>query len=158
MRWAERAFALGMVALGAIVLLGTRSIEFGSGYDRIGPRFFPYGVAAGLGTIGSWLALRPPPRAQGYDEDGAPVVAGGPLNWASLGYLGLAFVLQLALLDRAGFVIAGSLQFILVARAFHSRRPVRDALVGVLLCTTVYVAFSRGLGLTLPAGVLEGLF
>jgi putative tricarboxylic transport membrane protein len=156
MRWPERVFALGLVALGVIVLVGTRQIEFGSGYDRIGPRFFPYGVAAGLIAIGIWLTFRPPPRS-GFDEDGVVGSGGGPLIWVPLGYLGLAFVLQLLLLDRAGFVIAGSLQFILAARAFHSRRPLRDAIVGIILCATIYVAFSKGLSLVLPAGILEGL-
>lgn len=156
-RWAERAFTLGIVALGAIVLLGTRHIEFGSGYDRIGPRFFPYGVGIGLVALGAWLTLRPPPRSQGLDEDDATGMDVGLLNWTSLAYLGLGFVLQVLLLERAGFVITVSLQFVLVARAFHSRRPLRDALVGVILCTTIYVAFSKGLSLTLPGGVLEGL-
>ena len=156
--WAERALTLGIVALGVYVLLGTRDIELGSGYDRIGPRFFPLGVGAGLIVIGGWLLAWPPRhRAASSEEDGA-VIEPLRLNWTPIGYLSLALVLQLWLLDRAGFVIAASLQFLLVARAFHSRRPVRDALVGVLLCMTVYVAFSRGLGLTLPAGVLEGLF
>ena len=156
--WAERALTLGIVALGVYVLLGTRDIELGSGYDRIGPRFFPLGVGAGLIVIGGWLAAWPPRhRAASSEEDGA-VSEPLRLNWTPIGYLGLALVLQLWLLDRAGFVVAASLQFLLVARAFHSRRPVRDALVGVLLCATVYVAFSRGLGLTLPAGVLEGFF
>jgi len=64
-------------------------------------------------------------------------------------------LLNLALLERAGFVIASSVQFWLAARAFHSNRPARDAVVGVLLSAIVYFAFSRLLGLTLPAGILE---
>jgi len=45
--------------------------------------------------------------------------------------------------------------FWLVARAFGSRRPARDAVVAVLLSVLVYQAFTRGLGLTLPSGVIE---
>ena len=50
-----------------------------------------------------------------------------------------------------------ALQFWLVARAFRSRRPGRDFLIAVALSLIVYLAFSRGLGLPLPAGILEGL-
>jgi putative tricarboxylic transport membrane protein len=80
------------------------------------------------------------------------------LNLRPLGFLGLALVLQLLLLEKAGFVIACTVQFVLAARAFHSRRPVRDLMIGFILCVSVYVAFSMGLGLPLPLGVFERAF
>ena len=80
------------------------------------------------------------------------------INWLALGYLGLALLLNLVLLERAGFVISASLLFWLVARAFHSRRPARDAATAVLLSVLVYFAFTRGLGLILPLGIFNRLF
>ena len=80
-----------------------------------------------------------------------------PLNWVPFGYFAAAFVLFIVLLDRAGFAVGAALQFWLVARAFRSRRPARDFLIAVALSLTVYLAFSRGLGLPLPAGILEGI-
>jgi putative tricarboxylic transport membrane protein len=59
---------------------------------------------------------------------------------------------QAALLRPAGFVISSAVLFVLVARAFGSRRVVRDVLVGLALATAVFLAFSRGLGVTLPGG------
>jgi hypothetical protein len=49
-----------------------------------------------------------------------------------------------------GFVLASSLQFWLVTQAFGSRTRLRDALVAIVVALTVYLAFSRGLGLALP--------
>jgi putative tricarboxylic transport membrane protein len=46
---------------------------------------------------------------------------------------------------------------VIVARAFHSRRPARDGVVGLLLSVVTHLAFARGLGLNLPPGILEGL-
>ena len=114
-------------------------------------------MAAGLIFLGGCLvvgALQVGSRPQKLSEAAAPPE---PLNWVSLGYLGLALLLNLALLDRVGFVIACSVQFWLAARAFHSKRPARDAIVAIVLSATVYFAFSHLLGLTLPAGLFENL-
>lgn len=164
--------ALGIASVGIVLLAGIPQIGVGAGYDRIGPRFFPYIVAGGALIVGAWLSMTGGPVAAGHYQE-APIAGSdfrraaeaGPddseapdvdesLRWRSLAYLALAFVSTLALLDRAGFVIAATLQFWLVTRAFGSRRPARDAAIAALLVLAVYVLFSRGLGLRLPAGVL----
>jgi putative tricarboxylic transport membrane protein len=145
------AIAAGVVGLGALALLGISDIGFGAGYDRIGPRFFPYVVGAGLVILGLAMAVsagrRQPPRI----ED-RPLA---PLTLRPLAFIAVGLLLYLVLLERAGFIIASSTQFWLVARAFHSQRPMRDAVAAVVLAVSVYIVFSDGLGLTLPAGVLE---
>ena len=50
-----------------------------------------------------------------------------------------------------------SMQSWLVARAFRSNKPIRDALIAMLLAITTYYAFSRGFGLSLPAGILADI-
>lgn len=155
---AELSVALGVVALGVFVLSGISTISAGAGYDRIGPRFFPYGVASGLILLGGSLLVSLVRRRRASRETAARVAVAPRLDWMPLGYLGLAFLLFLALLERAGFIVASSVQFWLVARAFHSKRPVRDGAVAALVSAVIYVAFSRSLGLTLPSGVLESLF
>jgi putative tricarboxylic transport membrane protein len=64
---------------------------------------------------------------------------------------GLVFFV--ALLNAAGFVAAGTILFACTASAFGSRRWLRDALVGVTLCSTVYIAFTYGLDVSLPRGL-----
>jgi putative tricarboxylic transport membrane protein len=66
-------------------------------------------------------------------------------------------VLQMVLVKPAGFVIASAVLFVAVAYAFGSRRLALNAAFGLVLCTVTYVAFTRGLGLVLPAGVLGTL-
>ena len=62
--------------------------------------------------------------------------------------LGLAlFVMSITF---AGFIAAGTLLFVCTASAFGSRRWLRDALVGLTLCTAVYGIFTYGLGVALP--------
>ena len=68
--------------------------------------------------------------------------------------MALGLVAFVALLNVAGFVAAGTVLFLGTASAFGSRRWLRDALVGLALCAAVYVTFTHGLGVTLPAGAL----
>jgi len=154
----ELALAAGVAMLGGFLLLGVSRIRFGAGYDRIGPRFFPYAIAAGLILLGGWLAVGAFRKKKVPQPSGATAETHPPLQWAPIGYIGLALILNLVLLERAGFVIASAVQFWLAARAFHSRRPIRDAIIALALSTVVYVAFSQFLGLSLPAGPLESLF
>ena len=148
---AELAVAAAAIALGVFVFSGSSSISLGSGYDRIGPRFFPYSVALGLVLSGALLARgawrRTPPKAEAHH----------PTHWPALGLLTLGLGSSLLLLERAGFILTSAVLFWLVARAFESRRPIRDAVIGVLLSVFVYAAFTRGLGLVLPGGFLGSL-
>ena len=150
--------ALGVAALGVCLAVGSTGISLGTGYDRIGPRFFPYLVAIGLVMLGSWLAVAAIRGNRAKPAAGENAEPNLRINWQALGYLGLALLLNLVLLERAGFVISSSVLFWLVARAFHSRRPARDATVAVLLSLLVYFAFTRGLGLILPLGIFNRLF
>lgn len=151
-RSADTALGGAAVSLGLVLAVGTLAIGAGFGYDRIGPRTMPYGVALGLLLLGGAL-LVPALRRQAESA----VAASAPLQWKALGILALAGALFLLLAGRAGFILAASLLFWLVARAFGDHRPLRDAATAVLLSIVVYAAFARGLGLALPAGPLETL-
>ncbi len=150
--------ALSALALGLFVLVGSFSIDLGAGYDRIGPRFFPYLVAAGSFFSGALLlkeASRPASRSRPSRPWTGDIAsrAGGSVAFT----LGLALAASVLLLERAGFVLTAALLFWLVARAFASQRPLRDAAVGLALSAASYLAFTRGLGLSLPRGLLGGL-
>jgi putative tricarboxylic transport membrane protein len=73
-----------------------------------------------------------------------------PVHWRAFGFLTASFLLLVVMLEPVGFVLASSLQFWLVTQAFGSRTRLRDGLVAVVVALTVYLAFSRGLGLALP--------
>ncbi len=118
-----------------------------------GSMVFP--VAIGLGTlVVAAMLLFERRRAP------APVVAGASstINRKAVTFLAAGLGLNLILLEPAGFVPASSVLFWMTARGFGSRRPIRDAVVAVMLSTLLYVTFSRGLGVALPAGALGCLF
>ena len=153
--------------LGVFLGAGSFGIPLGVGYDRIGPRFFPSLVAAGLVLLGVLLATaalrrgnaniaeRRTAEEQTHGTKSVPWLPDGDAtNRRALGFLAAGLLLCLALFERGGFVMASSGLFWVAARGFGSRRPLRDAVIAVGLSVVVFLAFTRGLGLALPVGVL----
>ncbi|MDW5330195.1 tripartite tricarboxylate transporter TctB family protein [Plantactinospora sp. KLBMP9567] len=76
------------------------------------------------------------------------------VRWLPPVLLGAALLGYVLLLGPAGFVLASALFFVACARILGSRHWLRDVVVGVPLAVGVYYGFTRGLDITLPAGVL----
>ncbi len=151
----QLAVSLGLLAIGAFVLLDTGTIPEGQSYSGIGPRFFPYLVGAGLAVCGAllaWRALAGGWRAMPADEG----VHDAP-DWRAFLLISAGIVLQMAVIGFAGFIIAGVVLFVLVARGFGSTRLVRDVVIGAVLVTAAYLVFTQLLALSLPAGWLPFL-
>ena len=86
------------------------------------------------------------------------LTAGGneAVRRAPIGWLAAGIIAYLLLAERGGFVVASAALFWLTARAFDSRRPLRDAAFSVAISVGAYLVFARVLQLALPAGVLAG--
>jgi putative tricarboxylic transport membrane protein len=150
LRLGEAILALFVLGLGLFVAVETAMLRTGPGYAAIGPKLFPWLVAAGLLLVGAALLYEARAGAVahpgGFDLDLPPalVVTAG-------------LVLQMVLMRPAGFVIASTVLFVAVSHAFGSRRLVLNIAVGFVLCLATYVGFRWGLGLILPAGALAPL-
>lgn len=70
----------------------------------------------------------------------------------------LAFLIFAFILEPIGWIIAAGLLFWAIAQTMGAKRPVFNLGVGLVVSSAVQVAFSLGLGLSLPAGILGGLF
>lgn len=150
--WPDLAAGLFVVALGAVTLWQAGVIPVSPIYAQVGPKAVPYGVGAGLLAIGAGLcvvALR-----GGWSHDLPEVAEAPPGNWRALGLLGAGLLANLALIDWAGFIVAATAQFVLVAAAFGARPWWRDALIGLAVTVVAYLAFSRVLGVDIGAGAL----
>jgi len=150
----ELLLSIALGALGVFVIVGTQDISAGGGYSQVGPRAFPYMIGAGLVILGgilSWQAVsggwRHVPMDEAHDEP----------DWAAFAILSAAVILHMVSIAWAGFVLASTFLFTLVARGFGSRRLVRDIVVGLILSGIAFFVFTQGLGLNLPAGLLGGM-
>ena len=151
--WARLTVALGVFGLGLFFAVEAAAIRVLPTYSRVGPRFFPYLVAGALLVLGTALAWR---AWRGLDSDADPT-GPAPAEKLRMAIVLGGLVLQSLLIDHVGFVIAATATFVLTAVGFGSRQWLRDAAIGAVLAVISYVGFTRGLGLHLPAGFVEGL-
>lgn len=142
---AQFVVALGVLGLGVLFGSATFLLPEAPGYSQVGPGMVPAMVSIGLLVCGGVLtleALRGGWRGMPVPEGGA--VASRPLLWMVGG-----LVLHALLIGTAGFIVASTLLFACVARAFGSNRYLRDGLVGMLLAGSLYWLFTQVLRLSL---------
>jgi putative tricarboxylic transport membrane protein len=120
----------------------------GSTAPRATAHLYPLFVLAGLLLFGgAALVAAIRKRTAPSEPHAAP-------GWRPAALLAAGVLLDLAFMERAGFVITSAVLFWLTARAFDERHPARDALFALGVATGSYLLFVRVLNVTLPAGLL----
>jgi putative tricarboxylic transport membrane protein len=150
----EMLVSLGLIALGSFVIYETQNIAETQGYAQIGPRLFPYLIGIGLtlcGAVLGWQALSGGWRNVPLDQEGHDTP-----DWLAFAVISAGIVLHMIVIGWAGFILAALLLFVMVARGFGSRRPVRDVVIAAVLAVLVFALFTYGLGLNLPKGPFGG--
>ena len=147
----EAAIAAAVIALAAFVFVGAGMIPAGALYAKIGPRLVPYIVAGGLAVLGAALAWQAAHGGWPSEEDDDS----GPADRRALAWLAAGLLLNLVLIGPLGFAIAVTAMFTLVARAFASTRPLRDAALGLAIALAAWICFEKVLGIQVGAGYLE---
>lgn len=146
--------AVGVLALGSVVVWATGTIPTSPLYAKVGPKVFPYGIGIGLLLLG--LKLLWEARGQGWaceaTDPNEPA-----LNLSSLGWIAGAFALGTALIGFIGFILTATLVFVGAARSFEARSWLRSILIGFLLVLLAYFGFARLLGLRMGEGFIESL-
>jgi putative tricarboxylic transport membrane protein len=154
----ELGLAALLGAVGLIVILNAVGIKAPySQSDPVGPQTVPYIVGALLLVCGVLLTVNVLRGGQGEAEGGEDVDLTHPSDWRTVVPLIVAFVLNILLIDIAGWVISGAILFWGSVWALGSRHYVRDAIVSVLLAVGTFYGFYVGLGIRLPAGLLKGV-
>ncbi|MDX2102883.1 MAG: tripartite tricarboxylate transporter TctB family protein [Alphaproteobacteria bacterium] len=150
----EVVAGLIVTALGLFFWWGTTLMTVSAMHARIGPKVFPTLIGGGLIVIGLWLLVEA--WREGWepkpDDDGPPGA-----DWRAIGLIAGGLIVHLILIQRLGFVLAGSVLYSATALAFGARRIGVMLGIGLALCLVIYVAFAKGLGLALPPGVFAGL-
>jgi putative tricarboxylic transport membrane protein len=151
----QLALAAGVVGLGAAILWGALGLPTSGGYAQVGPGVVPRVVGAGIVLLGIFLLREA--LAGGFHGVDEEAEAATPVHWAAFAWVTAGIVLYGVLIEHAGFIIASTLLFMLVACGFGSRRWLLNAVTGAVLAAIVFAIFNYGLGLTLPAGILKAV-
>jgi putative tricarboxylic transport membrane protein len=131
--------AVGVAAEGA-------TITAGFGYDTIGPRAFPYMIAAGLFVSGVSIFVA---GFRGVHSD-----LPESRNWVAVAAISLALILQMLLIQPLGWIPVSTVAFAVVARVFGRSNMLQNLLFGATLACATFVLFNYGLGFRLPVGSL----
>lgn len=144
---------LGGVVLGLGLFVGveTALLEVAPSNAAIGPRLFPFLVAAGLVSVGV-LVLRQALFGHIAHERGFA------LDWRAVAWVAGGLLVQLWLVEKLGWILATALLFLAGTLAFADRRILLNLAIGVVLAGLTFWIFNDGLGLSLPVGtVVEDL-
>ncbi len=151
LRVGEAVLGLVVLGLGLFVVAETALMEVAPSNAAIGPRLFPFLVAAGLLVVGL-LVLRQAFFGHIAHERGFE------LDWKAVALVAVGLLVQLLLVESLGWIVATTLLYLLAALAFAERRLLVTLLIGLALTGLTFVVFNYGLGLSLPTGsVLERL-
>ncbi len=154
----ELGVALLLGAVGALVIWdATRIVTPYSQSDPVGPKTLPYIVGALLLVCAVLLAVNVLRGGKGEAEGGEDVDLSHPADWKTILPLAGAFIANILLIDWAGWVISGTVLFWGSAWALGSRHYIRDGIISIVLSLLTFYGFYLGLGIALPAGLLEGI-
>jgi len=141
-----------VVLLGAALAYGTYQLPEATGYAKVGPRLMPAIVSGGLLLLG--LLLLKETLTGGFRGVDESEHGEKPTHWPAFAWISAGLIVNGLLIVPAGFVIAGTLLFVMAARGFDSRAYGRNAAIGLTIAALTYAFFTYGLGLALPAGLL----
>ncbi|MDQ0077292.1 tripartite tricarboxylate transporter TctB family protein [Arthrobacter oryzae] len=154
----ELGVALLLGAAGALVIAdAARIVTPYSQSDPVGPKTLPFIVGGLLLVCAALLAVNVLRGGQGEAEGGEDVDLTHPADWKTILPLVGAFVANILLIDWAGWVISGTILFWGSVWALGGRHYIRDGLISVALSLLTFYGFYLGLGIALPAGLLEGI-
>lgn len=151
-----RLVAIAVIALGGIILTQVSQIGRGAGYMIVRPNVFPTAVGIGMLALGILFLLR---TTVLLDRDLVAEVAAeeATTDWPTTGLGLLVLVGYAVLLHPLGYPLATALFFPIGTRILRSTRLWRDIIIGLALGFSIYLIFTRVLGVRLPAGILAGI-
>jgi len=155
---AQYGVCAALALLGVVVIVdATRMGAATSSNDPVGPKALPFVIGAALLLVAGLYALDVARGGVGEAEAGEDVELGAPADWRTVGLLAAAFALNALLIEPLGWVISGALLFALSAYALGNRHHIRGLAIGIVLSLVTFYAFAIGLGVNLPAGILQGI-
>lgn len=153
----ELAFAGSLLILGLIVLFDTSRMEIPVGQDTIGPQVFPYLVGGFVIAISIGLVIQILRGNLGVPEGTEFGEVIDKTDYKSLAMVAGSMATYPILIERAGFIIATTVAFFGVSYAYGATNLKKNLAISIIFSAIVYFAFSRGLGVNLPAGILKVL-
>ena len=147
-----------LVLVGAFIIYDALNLPAGfAKVDPVGPRLFPMIIGIGLLVMAAILAIAIPRGSKGEADAGEDIDPDRPSDWRTVGLLVAIFVATILLVMPLGWTITSALMFAASATVLGSKHYVRNIVIGAVLGVVSFYAFYSGLGIPLPAGILDGI-
>ncbi len=155
---AQYGLCAALALLGAYVLFDASGIaDVATSNDPLGPKPMPILLGVLLIIVSAFYALDVWRGGTGDAEEGEDIDLSTPVDWRTIGLLIAAFAVNALIIEPLGWVISGALLFAGCAFALGNRHHVRGLAIGATLSLITFYAFAIGLGVNLPAGILQGI-
>ena len=154
---AQYVLAAAIVAAGTCIVVDSRGLSDSSGNAAISPAAVPTVVGIALVVLGAFLVVATARGDLPHEEGGEDVDLVGGTDWRTMAMLFGVIVANIALIDLLGWAITGAMLFAGCAVALGSRTWIRDIAIGAVLSGGSWYLFTVGLGVPLPAAILEGV-
>lgn len=151
----ELAFAGSLLILGIVVIFDTSRMLIPAGDESVGPQVFPYLVGGFVIAISLGLFIQIFRGNLGVPEGTEFGEVIDKTDYKSLAMVAGSMLTYPILIERAGFIIATSVAFFGVSFAYGAKNLLKNLAISVIFSAIVYFAFSKGLNVNLPAGVLK---
>ncbi|NUL44581.1 tripartite tricarboxylate transporter TctB family protein [Cellulosimicrobium funkei] len=158
-----------ILALAVYLTVGLLTMDVPESAEAPGPKFYPTLLAVGSYLLAILLVIDTMRRTQSGAPDIAPesdeetaaataAAAAAPTDPKAVAISVAAFLVFALVLQPLGWLLSAAALFWVMSMALGAQRRVLSLGIGLVLSSAVQVAFSMGLGLTLPAGILGGIF
>lgn len=156
--YAQYVVVAVLAAVGGFLVYSAVTLPAGfTKVDPVGPTLFPMVIGVAALVLAVVLAIAIPRGSKGEADAGEDIDPELPGDWRTVGLLIGLFVAMILLVNPLGWVIMGALFFGGAATILGSRHYVRNVVIGLVLSLASFYAFYSGLGIPLPAGILDGI-
>jgi putative tricarboxylic transport membrane protein len=148
----------GLALAGVVVLVDALQLSNNrTGTDPLGPKPVPLLVGSLLIILAACLAVSVARGHLGEQEAGEDIDLHAKADMKTVLLLVAVFAANILLIDILGWVISGGLLFYGCAVVLGSRHFIRDLVIAAVLSLGTFYGFAIGLGVALPAGILQGI-
>lgn len=154
---AQYGMAGFLAVVGAYVVWNGTQLRESASADFLPPATFAYVVGGVLVLLAVLLAVATARGDAPAAEEGEDVDLSGGTDVRTLLLLVAVLSVNVFLIETLGWAITGAILFTGAAWVLGSRHWVRDVAIGVAMSVGTFYAFYVGLGVPLPAGILNGI-
>jgi len=146
-----------LLVIGGYVLYDASTLHPGFADQPVQPSAFPYVIGTALVVLAALLAVATWRGSLPHAEEGEDIDLTVRSDWRTVGLLVAVFAANIVLIDLLGWAITGALLFVGTAWVLGSRRIYLNLIIGTALSVGTWYGFYVGLGVPIPAGILDGV-